>query len=342
MTNERSMLLASIAATTRDYREDEAGIVAPTPEHVERWIRQFDEDNQLPLLRELDHVLESTYLSKADVTAFLDRLVTNVKLVSGEPHEFWSTVNFLNIQKNGRSQKALLGIFDGCLHDAIGLHVWDCGAPTGPYLYLDDVVFSGNRAGEDLSAWVADKAPAVATLHVVVGAVHALGCWQLESRLETEAKTAGKTILVHVWRGVSFENRKAYRMHSEVLWPIALPDDELVRQYAESIEKFPFEPRPPGGKLEKPIFSSEQGRQLLEREFLLAGVRIRAACRNPAEVIRPLGFSHFGLGFGSMIVTFRNCPNNAPLALWWGEPDARPGSALDWYPLFPRKTYDGD
>jgi hypothetical protein len=34
------------------------------------------------------------------------------------------------------------------------------------------------------------------------------------------------------------------------------------------------------------------------------------------------------LGFGSTIVTFRNCPNNAPLAFWAGDP---------WYPLFPRK-----
>jgi hypothetical protein len=35
------------------------------------------------------------------------------------------------------------------------------------------------------------------------------------------------------------------------------------------------------------------------------------------------------LGFGSLIVTFRNCPNNTPLALWAGDP---------WYPLFPRIT----
>ena len=35
------------------------------------------------------------------------------------------------------------------------------------------------------------------------------------------------------------------------------------------------------------------------------------------------------LGFGSLIVTYRNCPNNAPLALWVDAP---------WYPLFPRTT----
>ena len=338
--DERNTLLGSIANTINDYRAGE--VATPDADHVDRWIRQFDEASQLPLLRELDHVLKSTYLSKADVSEFLGHLVTNAKLVRGEPKEFWATVNFLNIQRNGRSQRALLGVFDGALYDTVGLRVADCGAEAGPFVYLDDAIFSGNRAGDDLSTWIAGKAPVDTTLHIVVVATHALGTWQLKNRLKTDAESAGKNIDIKVWRAVSFENRKAYRMQSEVLWPTELPDDELVHEYADSIEKFPFEPRPPGGRLENAIFSSEEGRQLLEREFLVAGVRIRSQCKSPADVIRPLGFSPFALGFGSMIVTFRNCPNNAPLALWWGEPDALPGSALDWYPLFARKTYQSD
>lgn len=105
-------------------------------------------------------------------------------------------------------------------------------------------------------------------------------------------------------------------------------------------QKFPFEPRQPGGKLQYNVFSSEEGRQLLERELLLAGMRIRAFCKNPNRALRPLGFSSFALGFGSMIVTFRNCPNNCPLALWWGDPHAGLNHPFSkWYPLFPRKTY---
>lgn len=335
--DERNTLLGSIANTIKDYRAGEEA--TPDPDHVDRWVRQFDEASQLPLLRELDHVLDNTYFSKPSVSDFLGHLVANAKLVTGEPREFWSTVDFLNIQKNGSSQRAMLGLLDGQLHEAIGLHIWDCGTPNGPFVYLDDAIFSGNRAGDDLSTWIADKAPLDATLHIIVVATHSLGSWQMKTGLKAEAESAGKNIGIKIWRAVEFENRKAYRMQSEVLWPTELPDDELVHQYADSIEKFPFEPRPPGGRLENAIFSSEEGRQLLEREFLLAGVRIRAACKNPADVIRPLGFSPFALGFGSMIVTFRNCPNNAPLALWWGEPDAPPGSALDWYPLFARKTY---
>jgi hypothetical protein len=35
------------------------------------------------------------------------------------------------------------------------------------------------------------------------------------------------------------------------------------------------------------------------------------------------------VGFGALIVTFRNCANNCPLGFWVDDP---------WYPLFPRKT----
>ena len=78
------------------------------------------------------------------------------------------------------------------------------------------------------------------------------------------------------------------------------------------------------------IFSSDAGRQLLETEFLKAGVRIRQMCPHLNQYQRPLGNMILDtLGFGSLIVTFRNCPNNAPLALWAGDP---------WVPLFPRTT----
>ena len=47
--------------------------------------------------------------------------------------------------------------------------------------------------------------------------------------------------------------------------------------------------------------------------------------------MRPLGYHNLRtLGFGSMFITYRNCPNNCPLALWV-EQDAYPS-------LFPRKA----
>lgn len=160
----------------------------------------------------------------------------------------------------------------------------------------------------------------------------------MKKRLRVTIADSGKNITIKYWRAANIENRKSQKKDSGVLWPAQLPEDARLSAYLGLAHRFPFEPRPPGGQLSP--FSSEEGRQLLECQLLLAGVKIRAACENPKDIIRPLGFSAFGLGFGSMIVTFRNCPNNCPLALWWGDPDAGPNHPFSkWYPLFPRRTY---
>ena len=273
---ERSDLLASIANTIRDYRAGE--IAQPTPEHVDRWVKQFDTAVQLPMLRELDHVFKKTYVNKETVTGFLKGLVKNKKLAEGDPCTFWTGVHFLSIQQNGHSQKEMLEIFDAALHSQCGIRVKDCGKEGGAYIYLDDVMFSGNRVGNDLAKWIEEQAPANVTVHVVVTAIHASGEYLVGKRIKQTIVDSGKKIDICYWRALNIENRKYYKNDSEVLWPCEVPDDELVKQYLAKPHKFPFEPRKPGGKLGP--FSSEEGRQLLERELLVAGVKIRSLSEN--------------------------------------------------------------
>lgn len=332
---ERQQLLESIATTTADYRAGD--LATPTPEHVDRWIRQFDKAVQVPMLREIDHVFKQTYLKKELASGFFSNLVKNKKLSGNSPCEYWAKAHFLNIQQNGHSQQEILKLFSEKLAEQCHINTSDCGKKGGDYIYLDDVMFSGNRIGNDLSEWISNHAPAKATIHVVVIAIHAGGEYQVGKRLKQAIQDSGKSIEIHYWRAVNIENRKYYKNNSEVLWPATIPDDDLVAEYVAQPHKFPFEPRSPGGKLGP--FSSEEGRQLLESELLKAGVKIRGLSHHPKDVMRPFGFSPFGLGFGSMIVTYRNCPNNCPLALWWGDPDATSGP-FHWYPLFPRKTYN--
>ena len=115
-----------------------------------------------------------------------------------------------------------------------------------------------------------------------------------------------------------------------MLRPTVIPNDEAVQAYFEDVntEQFPVALRQPGNVGTCSFFSSEEGRATLEQEFLKKGVEIRAACPNLNEYQRPLGNMVFkSLGFGSMLVTHRNCPNNCPLVFWVDAP---------WYPLFPR------
>jgi hypothetical protein len=96
--------------------------------------------------------------------------------------------------------------------------------------------------------------------------------------------------------------------------------------------------RPPGGKASTQLFSSEDARHVVEQAFLKKGAYIYSLPQDPAQSMRPLGYSRLrSPGFGSTVVTYRNCPNNAPLVLWWGDPSG--GAPLNqWTPLLPRRT----
>lgn len=337
--SSRDELLKSIADIIKDYR---AGEISPlTAEHVDRWVRQFDGDVQIPLLVEVEHVFKKTYFGKKFVTDFFANQITNVRVAGDSPVEFWKAANLLNIQQNGNSQREIVELFGESLKAHLGISISDCGSPNGTFVYLDDALFSGRRIETDLKGWVEESAPQEATVYVLVIGAYRYGEWNCKNRLKEFAAKAGKAIKFTFWAAARLENRRTYKNKSEVLWPVEIPDDINVTAYMKPKTNFNFEARTVGGRLEYNVFSGESGRQLLEREMLLAGARILSGCQSAKKSIRPLGFGPFELGFGATIVTYRNCPNNCPLAFWWGDPNATSGS-LNWYPLLPRKTYDSD
>ncbi|RKY72623.1 MAG: hypothetical protein DRP97_00375 [Candidatus Latescibacterota bacterium] len=319
-------LLESIADTIADYRDGE--IQKPTPNHVDTWIKQFDAEVQEPMLAELDHVLKHTYFSKDKVKNFLKNLLKSEKLAGNDPCSFWKYVEFLRIQERGSSQRDMLEMFDGVLEDECGFKTEDCGKTPKTYLYLDDAIFSGGHVRADLGDWIKSDAPEEANIHIVTIASHRGGQYFARNQIIDAANAAGKRVELKWWRGIEIEDRKTYIYSSDVLRPTIIPENPLVQEYAKSL-KYPVVLRKPGSIGENKFFSSKEGRHLLEQEFLKAGARIRSICLNLNVYQRPLGNMVLEtLGFGSLLVTFRNCPNNCPLAFWVGDP---------WYPLFPRK-----
>ena len=324
---ERNELLASIAATTADYREGD--LAAPAPAHVERWVNQFDAAVQLPILREMDHVLNQTYFSRKRTKKFLAGLFQTEKLIGEDPCAFWSGINFLDIQGGGASQKEMLALFSKMLEKNCGFKVVECGADPHAFVYLDDATFTGNRVKQDLESWIVDNAPADTKVHIVTIALHSGGQYYANGKIKAAARSAGKNIEFKWWDAIGLEDKKVNTNSSDVLRPVAVPNDDPVKEYVEAMNHKPHL-RTAGQVGGNKIFSSDEGRQLLEQEFIKAGVQIRNMCPNLNRYQRPLGNSLLEtLGFGSLIVTFRNCPNNAPLALWVGNP---------WHPLFPRTT----
>ena len=325
-SHDQLALAASIAETIGDYREGE--ITVPSGGHVTRWAKQFGPAVRGPLLAEVDYVLKKTYFSKARVEEFLNTVIVHDKLTGGDPRSFWSTASLLDIQLRGDSQRDMLRILRPLLGSSLGVESDITEADAEAYIYIDDVIFTGNHVRRDLEAWVRDQAPDRATVHVIVMGLHE-GSWYARKELKKSINTSGKSIDVTWWRSVQPEDRKAHINRSDVLRPRSLPNDVAVKKYAQSLS---YEPvlRSADSRGAAEFFSSEDGRHLLEQEFLRSGVSIRHQCTNLPEQHRPLGYHSLRmLGFGSLLVTYRNCPNNAPLVFWVDAP---------WYPLFPRRT----
>lgn len=124
------------------------------------------------------------------------------------PAAYWSSANFLSIQQNGQSQKEMLKLFSKCLEDECGLDLDDCGEEGGDFIYLDDVMLSGNRVGNDLEPRIVNDAPRPATVHVIVAALHSGASYLVDKRLKSVVEQSGKKIAAKCWRALEIENRK--------------------------------------------------------------------------------------------------------------------------------------
>ena len=255
---------------------------------------------------------------------------------------YWQDVHFLEIQKHGASQREMLQLFREILARDHGLILPAGSANVGPFLYLDDILFTGNRIIADLKQWILADAPPRADVVVAVMASYRRGLWYTHKTVLQAARQAGKAIRLHWFKSMDFEDRHWAATARDGFHPSIIPDTLLARAYLGELADVGYSPRlrVPGFGGESRLFSSEAGRHLLEQQFLLAGLKIRSYGRNPQEVMRPLGYHVLkDLGFGATLVTYRNCPNNCPLALWWGDPSAPRTHPLSrWYPLFPRKV----
>lgn len=328
----RQQLLDSIAHTIADYRLGE--IAQPDANHVERWVSQFPFNNQYTLLEELNFILKKTYFSKR----YFQQRFRN--WIENKSSDIWEQVVFINGQLDGESQNDLMQIFADSLHECYAIRINYEYLNPSHYIYLDDGLFSGSRIKKDLEAFL-PHVHGNAKIIILLIISHSSGEYYTLKKL----RELRPDITFNVHSVFCFENKLAKANISEVLWPAMLPPDESLRSYMDSQQRFPFKCRTvlSHNPYQHRIFSSEHNRQVLEQQLLLAGLKIRNVCKNPKAIMRPLGYSAFGLGFGSMVVTYRNCPNNAPLALWWGEPD-NPDLPdhhpfKQWYPLLPRKTY---
>lgn len=337
MDEDDEQYCEAIAETLSDYC---VGAVDMGPEHVARWAKQFDPDKRELVLRETRGVLGEWYVSRDVFRGFIEDLARDTKGLGGEdPATFWREANILRLQKDRSSQMDMLDVFDEALQAKHGFGLDECGSDDGVYIYIDDGVFSGGTVKRDLRDWIQDADIADARVLVVVAGAHQSGIYHVKTALSDLLKE--RSIKLR-WLGEhAIEDRKTYIDTSEVLRPRRSEGDGDVDAFVALLEQKLHPPvwRMGSGQFVPKGFSSDQSRSDYEHVMLRVGARLRASCADPDDAIKPLGYTRlWTLGFGSLLVTFRNCPNNAPLAWWWGDPEAEDNNPLSkWYPLLPRR-----
>lgn len=335
MKSKRSQLLESVSERITDYRESE--IPQRSPQVVERWVNQFPEEHRTTILEEMEHILHTSYISRRKAEVALRRLPETVLLSHPDERgrrEFWESTGILQIQQRGHSQRELLSILSE--ENQISLQGDDPAASTAwtRHLYVDDFMFSGGRVCEDIRCWIERDAPSECNLIVFTLAAYTGARIRLELEIQRGCKSAGKRINYHFCHLSEIRQSSKAPERSNTLWPTSVPDTPEARVHMAELAKKGRAPtlRPDvdTGTL---VFSSEGSRRLLEEQFLLAGISIKASSPNLPGHFGPLGAASPNpavekFGFGATMLSYRNCPNTCPLC-WWVEDK-------DWFPLFPR------
>lgn len=330
-----------IAKIIKDYRKGDF------PEfdsaHVLKWVAQFDKTSQKTILSETKNLLDELYITEESIKKLFNDIITLDAITDGKHKKFWQNATILDIQNGGSSQKEMNPLFLEIIKSTLKVDVPINDYSKDNIFYLDDFLFTGNRAYNDLTKLINENNISNKKIEIVFIGWYNLGEYYFSKRFTQFVNTSKKNITFRLWsyEEKRLENRLSYKNNSECFWMTHV-DDDIYKNLGLSKDNVKLR-----NVIQKPtyrFFSQEQNRQVLEEQFLKYGVEIISSCDNPNAVMRPLGFSPFqGFGFGAIVTSYRNCPNNCPLVLWWGDITKSSGNSLDnWYPLLPRKVYKKD
>lgn len=327
--------IKQLAKLLKDYRADE--FLNSKEANISKWLSQFTPTNQETILDEMINIANKLYLTKDEVDSFLKGLVSNKKLTNDNPSTFWLNVSLLDIQQNGKSQSEMVEQFKNIIFDELGINVAINDNTKTSFIYIDDFLFTGNKLYQDIKSCFKDVKDKKYRVDIIYVGYYKQGQYYYSQKLKKELTN----IDFHFWRMIELENNTNCQNQSYILWPTE--DITAYPNVQKFLKRYEDKPQPIYRYIaqekgyycsDEVIFTSEANRQILEIEFTLAGLNI--INKISSDYWKPLGFSPFNnLGFGSMVFSYRNCPNNAPLCLWWGDWD----NNSVWYPLFQRKTY---
>lgn len=328
-------VIKQIAEKLADYKHVPA--MGMCSQHVKKWITQFHESDRRFILDETIRLLDIGYLSEDNYKHILKAIAESRANVP-----FFRESCFLNIQKQGSSQSELIKSLSDLVSVKFNVVTRESEREYvrkfKSFVYIDDVSFSGNKAITDL-AWLIDSYD-LSNINVSVYffASHTYADYHIKNRIESIFSNRNINVVIKTGSMRNVENRVSYSSSSGVFWP----RDYSVNIPSEFADSEIYTGTLRTGYSQNKNFQDESTRDCLEAILTKVGFDILLKSKSPSDVLKPLGFSTFkGVGFGGTTFTYRNCPNNTPLAFWWGDYELTGTSALDcWYPLMKRIVYN--
>lgn len=296
------------------------------------WIEQFEQSSRVALLEALTRTLSRTFIRRTDIETYFCDSVTN--------QNFWDNVYLVNSPGyGGQSGQIFTDFVAQSVKNQFSISLFDdrelSWLNSDSHILIDDAIFSGNRALKDYrNDWLNWKSIRIDSLggrherhlRLFVWSYlrHRSGEDRIRNVLTEEAQRRGITVSVTFRSKLVYEDRTERAHVSDVLWPRQTSDNSSGSRTEE--ERHALRP---DAFTKSQVFDSARSRHILEDQLLSAGNDIISRFNNTYWT--PLGLGRPPFGFGSLSVSYRNCPNNAPLALWW--------STQNWCPLFPRDVY---
>lgn len=296
------------------------------------WIEQFDKRSRTSLLEALTRTLGRTFIRRADIEAYFSDSITN--------DDFWGRVYLVSppgIQ--GESGKIFTELVRRQVLRKFGIDLFQdrelSWVSDDNHVFLDNAVFTGNRVLKDYDDdWMRWKRiwdrpddgthERHLTLHIWTYLRHRSGEERIREALMADARRRNFSATIKFRSRLVYEDRPEHSDASDVLWP---------RRGANGVAAGQTDGETKAGQPRRfvatQVFDDERTRDVLEDQLFSAGQDIISRFNN--TIWTPLGLGREPHGFGSLSVSYRNCPNNAPLALWW--------SLQSWSPLFPRRVY---
>lgn len=336
-------LAKQIYEIIKDYRNHDG--IQISADSVLMWAEQFGDDQRF-MLEELCHLLPQVYFNKEKVKqclrSNLNELYSHYQYTNLDT--FLSDVEFIHTQGPEKSQSVLLGMLDDIIFEKIGKHLSDYNfTPKSLFVYLDDVLASGGTISRDIINWLKEDNHIESVsngnirLVVMVICLHSWGWHFLQYQLKM---TFPQSKIGKILWGWNYEIQNHLKLNDQAL-NIAIPVNDqpqnvmnyLSNLSADKYEEYAF--REPNQPKTESFFTSPENRIRYENLLLQKGLDIIGRIQGPvADNIRPLGmikprYKTFGLG--THFITWRNIPNNSPLAFWWDVPEH------GWKPLFPPK-----